>query len=197
MKLVAVLAASLLSVAAFAQNATVGTETAAAGLLGKRYVETGFSWTDINRSSVEAMSTGLDINVPVSANFDVSIGYGYSWLEGAECLGHTANAAVTGYITRGDSKPFARLNVGYDWAKYDSDHGFWGARVGIERAVNAKVSSTFSVGYGDDFGQHRVGAWDVAIGATYDLTSKIVLSAEVAYIECGSIGYSAGVAYRF
>ena len=63
--------------------------------------------------------------------------------------------------------------------------------------MNTKVSSTFSVGYGDDFGQHRVGAWDVALGGTYDITTKIVLSAEVAYIEGGSIGYSAGVAYRF
>ena len=197
MKLVAVLAASLLSVAAFAQSATVDTEASSAGLLGKRYVEAGFSWTDINHSSVEAMGTGLDVNVPVNANFDVSLGYGYAWLEGSEGLGHSANAAVTGYITRDENKPFARLNVGYDWAKYDSDHGFWGAQVGIERAVNTKVSSTFSVGYGDDFGQHRVGAWDVALGGPYDITTKIVLSAEVAYIEGGSIGYSAGVAYRF
>ncbi len=197
MKLVAVIAASVLSVAAFAQTTAVDTETSSAGLIGKRYVDTGFSWVDINNSSVEGMDAGLAVNVPVNANFDVSLGYSYAWLEGAEELGHTVNAAVTGYITRGENKPFARLNVGYDWAKFDSDHGIWGAAVGIERAVNSKLSSTLSVGYGDDFGQHRQGAWNVALGATYNVTSKIVVSAEVAYIELGSLGYTAGVAYRF
>lgn len=65
MKLVAVFAASLISVAAFAQSATVETETVTSGLIGKRYVSAGFAWTDINNSSVEGMGAGLNLNVPV------------------------------------------------------------------------------------------------------------------------------------
>ena len=72
MKLVAVFAASFLSVAALAQSTTVETESASAGLLGKRYVAAGFGWTDINHSSVEGMAAGLNLNVPVHTNFDLN-----------------------------------------------------------------------------------------------------------------------------
>lgn len=199
MKLVAVFAASLLSVAALAQSTVVETETVTAGLLGKRYVAAGFGWTDLNHSTVESMGAALDLNVPVHTNFDLSLNYGYSWLEGATEIGHVLNAAVTGYITRGENKPYLTLSTGYVWANrnFDRDHGVWGAEVGIERAVNDKISSTFSVGYDDDFRNHGEGLWDVSIGATYNFTDKLVGTAEVSYIEYGSIGYTAGVAFRF
>jgi hypothetical protein len=199
MKLVAVIAASLLSAAAFAQTATVETETASAGLLGKRYLGVGFAWTDLNRSSVEGMGAALGVNVPVTANVDVSLSYGYAWLEGAQDLGHSGVASVTGYAVQGANKPFATLSLGYDWANsiVDSDHGFWGVDVGVQRSLTEKISATFSVGYDDDFGQHRAGLWSTTIGADYALTSKLVASAAVSYIEYGSIGYSAGLAYRF
>ena len=199
MKLVAVIAASFLTVASFAQSAKVETETETAGLIGKRYVSAGFGWTDINNSSVEGMGTGVDVNIPFHTNFDLTVGYSYSWLEGAIDLGHTASLGVTGYITRGENKYYATLSTGYVWASddFDSDHGIWGARAGIERAVTEKISASFSVGYDDDFGQHRDAVCDVAIGGTYNITSKLVASAEVAYIEYGSVGYSAGLAYRF
>lgn len=199
MKLVALVAASLLSVAAFAQSATVEPQTASAGLIGKRYIGTGFGWTDINHSSVEGLGAGIDVNVPVNANFDLTASYAYSWVEGVIGVGHTASVAATGYITRGDDKYFAALSTGYAWIEnlFDKDHMVWGAEVGIERAVNEKVSSTFSVGYDDDFGQHRDSAWDVTVGATYNFSAKLVGTAEVSLIEGGSIGYLAGVAYRF
>ena len=199
MKLVAVFAASLLSVAAFAQSATVETETVTAGLLGKRYVGASFGWLDINHSSVEGMAAGMDLNVPVHSNFDVSLNYGYSWLEGVVGAGHTLDAAVTGYISRGEYKPFVSLSTGYAWTekRFGSDHGIWGAKAGVERAVNDKISCTVSVGYDDDFRNHGEGLWDATIGATYNITSALVGRADVSYIEYGSIGYSAGLALRF
>lgn len=199
MKLVAVFAASLLSVAAFAQSATVETETVTAGLLGKRYVGTSFGWTDINNSSVEGMAAGLDVNVPVHPNFDVSLNYGYSWLEGAAGVGHTLDAAVTGYITRGEYKPFVSLSTGYAWVekRFDSDHGIWGAKAGVEHSLTDKFACTVSVGYDDDFRNHGEGLWDATIGATYNITSALVGRVDVSYIEYGSIGYTAGLALRF
>ena len=199
MKLVAVFAASLLSVAALAQSTTVETETVTAGLLGKRYVAAGFGWNDYNHTGTDGLGAGLDFNLPVHTNIDLSLNYGYSWLEGVTGVGHVLNAAVTGYITRGENKPYLTLSTGYVWAerRFDSDHGVWGAEVGIERAVNDKISSTFSVGYDDDFRNHGEGLWDVAIGATYNITDKLVGTAEVSYIEYGTIGYSVGVAFRF
>ncbi|HQF38108.1 MAG TPA: hypothetical protein PK322_03225, partial [Opitutaceae bacterium] len=192
-------AASLLSVAALAQSTTVETETVTAGLLGKRYVAAGFGWTDIHNSSVEGMGAGLSLNVPVHTNFDVSLGYGYSWLEGVIGVAHTAGTTVTGYITRGQDKYFASAGIGYAWCEnlWDKDHGIWDASVGVERAVTDKLSLTTSVSYGDDFGQHRDSQWDVSLGATYNFTAKLVGTAEVSYIERGSIGYYTGVAYRF
>jgi len=199
MKLVAVFAASLISVAAFAQSATVETETVTAGLLGKRYVGTSSDGLDRNHSSVEGMAAGMDLNVPVHPNFDVSLNYGYSWLEGVVGVGHTLDAAVTGYITRGEYKPFVSLSTGYAWVekRFDSDHGIWGAKAGVERAVNDKISCTVSVGYDDDFRNHGEGLWDATIGATYNITSAFVGRVDVSYIEYGSIGYTAGLAYRF
>ena len=199
MKLVAVFAASLISVAAFAQSATVETEAVTSGLIGKRYIAAGFGWTDINHSSVDGLGTGLTLNVPVHTNFDFTLGYGYSWLEGAVGVGHSANAALTGYITRGAFKPFASVNTGYEWLenRFDSDHGVWGANVGVEFEVSSKLSCSVSAGYGDDFRNHGEGIWDATVGATYNFTDTLVGTAEVSYIEYGSIGYMAGLAYRF
>lgn len=195
MKHVSALAASLLSVAAFAQDAA----PASAGLLGQRYVDTGFSWVDINHSSVEGMSYGLSVNLPVNSNFDVAAYYGYSWTEGAFEIGHSAGVAVTAYTAYNDYKPFATLSTGYNWMNndLDGDHGVWGVEVGVERTITAKIAATVSVGYDDDFGQHRDGAWDVTLGGTYNITDKLVAEADIALIEGGSIGYGLGVAYRF
>ena len=197
MKLVAVLAASLLSVGAFAQSATV--ETSSAGLLGKRYAEAGFGLSDYRHTYIDGLASGLNVNLPVNANFDASLGYSYAWFEGDEGIGHSVNAAVTGYLSRGGNKPYARLGLGYAWLHdwIDSDHGVWSTEVGIERAVNDKVSATFSVGYADDFGQHRAGLWDVSVGGTYAFCSKLVGTAEISYIEYGTVGYAVGLAYRF
>lgn len=199
MKLVAVFAASLISVAAFAQSATVETETVTSGLLGKRYVSAGFGWTDINNSSVEGMATGLNLNVPVHTNFDLNLGYGYSWLEHSVGIGHSANAALTGYITRGAFKPFASVSTGYEWIekRFDSDHGVWGAKVGVECELSSKLACEVDVCYDDDFRNHGEGMWDTSIGATYNFTDTLVGMAKVTYIEYGSIGYMGGLAVRF
>ena len=205
MKLVAVLAASCLSVAAFAQNVTTSvpteTESVTAGLLGKRYVAAGFGWTDINNSSVEMMTTGLTVNVPVHTNFDVALNYGYYWLEGNVGLAHELSADVTGYITRGQDKYFATATLGYDYFDNDrnlgGDHGIWAATAGVERALNDKLALIVSGTYADDFGQHRDSEWKATLGANYNFTSSLVGTAEVSYIEGGSLGYVAGLAYRF
>jgi hypothetical protein len=200
MKLIAVIAASTISAVAFAQDTTVSTETTAtAGLLGSRYVAAGFGWTDINHSRIDAMSTGLTLNVPVTANVDVSLGYAYSWAEGAIDLGHAAGATVTGYLVRGQYKPFASASLGYDWSpnSIDKDHGIWGADAGVEYALSDKFAVTASTGYTDDFGQHRDSQWDATVGASYNFTAKFVGTASVSYIEGGSFGYNAGIAYRF
>ncbi|HLP02485.1 MAG TPA: hypothetical protein VK163_10720 [Opitutaceae bacterium] len=202
MKLIAVLAASSIGVAAFAQS-SVSTETTApvatAGLLGSRYIAAGFGWTDINHSGVDAMSTGLTLNVPVTANVDVSLGYAYSWAEGAIDLGHAAGATVTGYVVRGNLKPFASASLGYDWSpnSIDKDHGIWGADAGVEYALSDSFAVNASTGYTDDFGQHRDSQWDATVGASYNFTSKLVGTASVSYIEGGSFGYAAGIAFRF
>ena len=199
MKLVAVFAASLLSVAALAQSTTVETETVTSGLLGKRYVAAGFGWSDINHSTVEGMGAALNLNVPVHTNFDVTLGYGYSWLEGVVGVGHSAKAALTGYITRGAFKPFASVSTGYEWLenRFDSDHGVWGADVGVECELSRKFAIVASVGYDDDFRNHGEGLWDVTLGGTYNFTDKLVGTAAVAYIEYGTISYNVGVAFRF
>ena len=198
MKLVAVFAASLITVAAFAQSATVETETVTSGLLGKRYVSAGFGWSDLNNSSVEGMAAGLNLNVPVHTNFDLNLGYGYSWLEGAVGVGHSANVALTGYITRGAFKPFASVSTGYVFEnRFDSDHGVWGTEAGVECELSSKLACKVSVGYDDDFRNHSEGLWDATVGATYNITDKLVGTAEVSYIEYGSIGYMAGLAVRF
>ena len=199
MKLVAVFAASLLSVAALAQSTTVETETVTSGLLGKRYIGAGFGWTDVNHSDVEALGAGLSLHVPVHTNFDCSLGYRYSWLEGVVGVGHSANAAVTGYITRGAFKPFASVSTGYKWNenRFDSDHGVWGAEVGVECELSRKLACEVSVGYDDDFRNHGEGQWDASVGAIYNFTDKLVGMAEVTYREYGSVGYMGGVAFRF
>ena len=199
MKLVAIIAASLLSVSAFAQTGAVQTETTAAGLLGKRYVEAGLGWVDYRHSSRDGFGAGVDVNVPVHTNIDVNLSYQHSYVQNWINIGDYVGTSVTGYFTRGDSKPYARLGLGYSWSQswIDSDHGVWNGEVGIERSVNDKVSASFSVGYDDDFRSHSDGLWNVAVGGTYAFCPKVVGTAKISYIEYGSVGYTVGLAYRF
>ena len=199
MKLVAVIAASLLTVGAFAQSATVESQNASAGLLGKRYVEAGFGWVDFRQSSRDAFGTGVDVNIPVHANFDVNLGYAHTYIQHWLNAGDKIGGTVTGYVARGDSKYFASLGLAYSWSpvRFGSDYTMWNGEVGIEHAVTDKLSTSFSVGYVDDFGQHRDSKWDVSVGTSYAFCPKFVGTASVSYIEYGALGYTAGLAYRF
>lgn len=168
-----------------------------AGLLGKRRVDLGFSYVDLNKSAIDAYGTGAFVNVPVCKNADVTVGYAYNWAEAhSEVDVHAVSTDLTTYFKQGNYKPYATLSLGYVWP--DSDDRFvWAARAGVEVALDSKAAVSFSAGYDDDFRNENEGAWDAAVGISYWVNRSTALVAEVSLLEGGSVGYTIGCSVRF
>jgi opacity protein-like surface antigen len=198
MKKIVVIASSLISAAAFAQTATPQTENA--GLLGKRYAEASFGWVDVNHSSSDAMAVGVDFNVPVHTNFDLGIGYAYSWLEGGTNLGSVLGADITGYYEYQSFKPFASLGLSQVWANRNIDgnqYVAWDVSAGVEHTVTDCVSLGVSISYADAFRSGDNHTWSGDIVASVKLTDKLLGTAGISYIEGGSFGYTVSLIQRF
>lgn len=194
LKFIGALAALATATLSFAQA-----EAPNAGLLGKRYVETGFSYLDFNHSSTEVYGLDVSANFPVLANVDVGVGYVYDWEGGnSDINGHAIAAAATGYQAFGSLNGFATVGLGYDWNDQISEETFWFADVGIEHSLSSTVSLLASAGYSDDFdGPSNDGLWDGTLRGNYWVTEAISTNVSVSLIEGGHIGSRVGVVFTF
>src|SRR4051812_5553725 len=93
------LATLIAGVTAHAQVNTAAPESS--GLLGKRYVELGFGYADVNHTSFDVYGTGVNVNLPVASNVDVSVEYAYDWVKHSSVDSNLLDAAVTTYFASG------------------------------------------------------------------------------------------------
>ncbi|WP_404425482.1 hypothetical protein [Nibricoccus sp. IMCC34717] len=167
------------------------------GLLGQRYAQVGFAYTDVNHSQVDAFGTGLVVNAPVSSNVDVSLAYSYQWVEAhSEIDGQSLDLAGTYYLTEGQFKPFGTLSLGYVWPDL-GDELTWGAVAGFEYVVNKQVSFQVAGGYDDNFKKHNQGEWKGIVSANFWVTPQVAVSPSVALLEGGSTATAIAVAFKF
>jgi hypothetical protein len=167
------------------------------GLLGQRYAQVGFAYTNINNSQVDSYGTGLVVNAPVSSNIDVSLAYSYQWVESySEIDGQTLDLAATYYVTEGQFKPFGTVSLGYNWPDI-GDELTWGAVAGFEYVVNKQVSFQLAGAYDDNFKKHNEGQWSGIASANFWVTPQVAVSPSVALIEGGSVAGALAVAFKF
>ena len=168
-----------------------------AGLIGKRRVDLGFTYVDLNKSSTDAFGTGVYANIPVCKNADIGVGYAYNWAEAHSDVDmHTLSTDVTTYFKQGAAKPFASLSLGYIWPDR-ADRFVWGARAGVEVALDQKAAVSASVGYDDDFKSGDNGSWDGAVGLSYWVNATTALTAKISWIEYGDMSYTVGCSIKF
>ena len=218
MKLAGALVALTVTGSMFAQNTTTAssnpTPDLGSGVLGHRYADLGFQYTDVNHTPWDVWALTSVINNPVTPNIDVSLDYTYSWLKGASA-NHDNAIDVNGtyYLNYGAFKPFASVSLGYEWTRYAYDYSdgediynvhsndnraTWGGRVGVEYQVTPQVSVTAQVQYSSDFKrQNDSGSWDGDVTGRYWFTKQVAVYASVAWLEYGDWGYGAGVSYKF
>jgi opacity protein-like surface antigen len=218
MKLVGALAALIVTGSMFAQTTTTSASNSASdlgsGVLGHRYADAGFQYTDVNHTPWDVWGLTGVVNNPVTPNIDVSLDYTYSWLKGWSA-NHDNAVDVNGiyYLNYGAFKPFAAASLGYEWTRTqrvwsngesaayvpESDNrATFGGRVGVEYQVTPQVSVQAQVQYSSDFKrENNSGSWDGDVTGRYWFTKQVAVYATVAWLEYGDWGYGAGVSYKF
>jgi hypothetical protein len=198
--LVSTLAALAAGTTLFAQTEPTVPVTDDAGVLGHRYVEAGFGFIDVNKSSVDAFGTGLTVNLPVAPSIDVSMDYLYSWAEGhrSEFDAHDLSVSGTYWIQAEQNlKTFARVSLGYNWNDYD-DSATWGAEFGAQYTIRPNIAVTISGGYDDDFDKgNDSGSFNGTVTGHYWFTKQVAAFASASWIEGGNFGFAGGVTVKF
>ncbi len=189
--------ALIASTSAFAQETAPAAPVQTGGLLGKRYAQLGFSYTDVNHSRIDSYAAIASVNVPVVSNFDVSLSFTEAWAEAhSEIDGQALDLAGTYYLTQGDIKPFITGSLGYVFPDL-GDELTWGGELGFEYAVNTKTALVLSGGYADNFKKNNEGAFSGTAALHYWFTDKIGAGAAATWLEEGHTSFAAGVSYRF
>lgn len=201
--LVGVVVALAASVVAQAQTAPANPAVVEnSGLVGQRLVSLGLGYKDINNSRADSRLADLAVNLPVTSYLDVSVAYGYEWLEANSNVdSHVATVAATGYLTKGAFKPFATLGLGYVWPDSpvgrNNDRALYLARAGVEYQVCSKAAIALSGGVTDDFKNNDHASFDGAVTVNYWVTKQVAAIAKVSAIEGGNWSYSIGAGYKF
>lgn len=209
-----VLAAALAlgaAASASAQSANVAVPdtadaTTAGGLLGSRYTQIEYNYTDLNGTGPNhAHGFGLTYNQSLTSNLDLSVAYDWARAKyfGARATGQVAEVGATAYTTVQWGRPFATAAIGWDWTKVASirDDSFqYRVGVGMEFLPAPRLSVTpfanFIRATGYDANEYEYG-----VSATYRVTNSWSITARGQYesVESGSDSseYSLGVNYHF
>jgi len=181
----------------FAQQAAAS-ETAAS-LLGVRYVEAGFGYLDVSHSDRGAYSLGVDANVPVTANLDLTVGYSHNWVENNDSLyNNVVFVDATAYLTEGAFRPFAVAGLAYVWeGSGDDNYGAWRAGLGVEYSLNATTAVTLEGGYSDTFEDLGDHAFSGTLSVSHWFTSSVAGTIGATWFEYGDVGYGVSALFKF
>ncbi len=183
--------------ASFAQEATAADTTA--GLLGVRYVEAGFGVIDLNGSDRGIYSAGVNVNIPVTANLDLSASYAHDWVENNDSIySNVAAVDATAYLTEGAFRPFATAGAGYVWeGSGDDDYGIWNIGAGVEYSLNATTAVTAGVNFSDTFEDEDDSGFAGSVRLSHWFTSAIAGTIGATWFEEGNFGYRVSAIFKF
>ncbi len=169
-----------------------------AGRIGKQYVETRANLTKRNHDRPTSISYGLEYNQPISANFDASAFYSYSYFQDFRfSYLNTLGAAATYYKSCGQLKPYVTASLGHHWSSLED--AVWGvnARFGVEYtpAENLVIQTSAGAGRILKSGNDTVFSGDAS--ATYWLFPHVGLHTRLDWFEYGLFNSTCGIVARY
>ena len=175
--------------------------TGESSLLGKRYLAAGFGYEDINNSSAGFYGATLQFNLPVAAGFDVGVGVGHNWREGASNV-HGEQVAVSATYFRecGAFRPFVRGTLGHaeiTVGPADDDFQFYGVDLGVEYQISSRVSVAAYGSFDSTFESSDDHSWSGTVQLNYWVRSDIAVGGIFSLIEGGDVFYGVGAAWVF
>jgi hypothetical protein len=181
----------------FAHQAAATENTAS--LLGVQYVEAGFGYLDINHFDRGAYTVGADVNVPVTANLDLTAGYNHGWLENNDSFyDNVVFVEATAYFTEGAFRPFATAGLGYIWeGSGDDNYASWRAGLGVEYSINETTAVTVEGGYSDTFEDRDAHFFAGTLSVSHWFTSTVAGTIGASWFEYGDVGYGVSVLFKF
>jgi hypothetical protein len=153
-KLVVVLAAAAVTCAVHADTSdTVGT-------LGQRYGSFSFTDQSVKHSSNDLYDVDFGLNDPITRYLDLSGDLAYANSKHASLQRHSyiLDTGATGYWAVKGLKPFATVNLGYEWDNLNAplgyldrpNYGTWATTVGVEIPTYPASVSPY-ITHQDDF----------------------------------------------
>ncbi len=209
----AVLGFALLLTSAQAQSAAEANSGNPPGLLGRTYTsfDLGVERFQHLASPPTGWMPGVDLNLPMSDNFDDLLGVSY--LHAAKgtlkLSGPTFENSVSAYYRTKIAAPFLSLGVGYAWQKSTvagvatrDNHLLYDAAAGFEIPLRTDAALRIAVERDESFRRPHARNLGYDIAANYWLSDVVgtSLGAEVKHGRGGAydaITYTAGVHFSF
>jgi hypothetical protein len=165
-------------------------------LIGKRYVETQFSYIDYDASSDFAL--GSTFNLPLSASFDTGAAFVHTQEEGDDSQNYQVlGAYLTGYRDVGGTRAFARATLNYEWWAV-KNLWWYQADVGVERALGDHLLFTAYASWLDFLTDTFLdSSFSGTAKLTYWITPAVAFSGAGTLIEEGNIAYRLGLTLVF
>jgi opacity protein-like surface antigen len=209
--LVAACAAGLAAPAFAADDPTAVSSAPAAtvdagsrGVLGHNLANLGFSYVDIDDSSIDAMAYNLTLNQGLRTGVDTLFEYNYLRSENTgvgRISEHKVNFGGRAYTNYNGFKPFVDGGIGWAWLKAPlglSESSFIVfASVGAEFQACPDVTITPAVRYWYAANSSVDNVWEFSVKANYWVTEKLAITAKLGIDDDQNSEYGLGVNFRF
>jgi|GEM_PF-518125 len=188
---------------AMVSSAPTTVATGSHGVLGHNLAELGFSYIDIDDSSVDASAMNLTLNQGIRTGLDTLFEYSYLRSENTG-VGRVSqqqlNIGGRAYTNYNGMKPFVDGGIGWAWFKAPGNYRFDSfvvfASVGAEIQATTDLTITPSVRY-SYMTRDSDDKWDFGVKANYWLTEKLALTGKISMDDDQTMEYGLGVNFRF
>ena len=180
----------------FCASASSQEASATPNLIGKRYVDTQFSYIDYSSSADFAL--GSSFNLPLTTSFDAGAAFSATQEEGDDSHNYQVlGAYLTGYHDIELTRAFARGTINYEW--WSVKNLWWyQADAGFERALSDHLLLTAYATWLDYFSSIFLDSgFSGTAKLTYWITPAVAVSGATTLIEEGNIAYRLGVTFVF
>lgn len=174
------------------------------GMLGQSYAALGYSYHDLEGTSLNAHSYNFSVNQAVSDSFDATLEFKDAFssrIAGGRISERFINAGVRAYTTTRGFKPYVEAGLGWVWQKaplglHDNSFAYY-LGTGVEFQVAQDFSVTPFVRYLDATKRSFDHEWDYGVKANYWLNERVGLTAAVIRDNSRDMEYNFGVTLRY
>ena len=190
--------------AVVSSSPTTVASTGSRGVLGHDLAALGFSYVDIDGSSVDATAFNLTLNQGLRTGVDTLFEYNYLRSENTG-IGRISEQKVNfggrAYTNYHGFKPFVDGGLGWVWQKAPlglSDNSFleFGS-VGAEFQATPDLTITPAVRYWYATKNSVDDTWEFSVKANYWVTEKLAVTGKLGMDDDQNMEYGVGLNFRF